>query len=646
MALETLLTIFSNKFFRVPDYQRGYSWGETQLEDFWGDLQNLKRGQHHYTGLLTVESIQEDKVRCQDMWQDDLWMFEMGFSAFYIIDGQQRLTTALILLKVIFDRFNDEESINFTEKPALVRKFLYQRNDPYMSYIFGYEKDNFSDQYFRINILGQDVHQAGVPERTLYTANLEFAKRFFEEKTRNFLKPINLEDLYKKVVTGLKFNFYEIDSDLDVFVSFEVMNNRGKSLSTLELLKNRLIYLSTILQNDENHKAQLRKKINEAWKTVYEYLGKNERNLLDDDDFLKDHWIMYFGYDRGEAGACTNYLLKKHFIPKNIFVDSESEHHISIDKIDDYVSSLAKSVKIWFYIFNPSQSDSTFCNQSTEWLVKLNRIGFKAFVPLIMAVRIKIQDNNGLIELLRLCERFVFLVFIVSQRQANTQNNHFYGQAKKFYHTPQDNIDTALIDILSNIKDLTDGPNGWYDLSKFVTYMRDQFEREKGFYSWNGLRYFLYEYELDLQNRANGGGTRIPSWEKIARQSNSDTIEHIYPQTPGQGWEDDFPQNQDTKYILHSLGNLCLISRSRNSTFQNRCFSDKKNWQDGNGNYIGYSNGSYSEIEVSRFENWTPEEILKRGIKLLEFMDERWKMRISNNYTNKETMLCWRNNAG
>ena len=64
-------------------------------------------------------------------------------------------------------------------------------------------------------------------------------------------------------------------------------------MSHLELLKNRLIYLSTLLDEDDETKGRLRTDINETWKTIYEYLGKNKDNPLDDDDFLFNHWIMY-----------------------------------------------------------------------------------------------------------------------------------------------------------------------------------------------------------------------------------------------------------------------------------------------------------------------------------------------------------------
>lgn len=87
---------------------------------------------------------------------------------------------------------------------------------------------------------------------------------------------------------------YEVNDDFNVCIVFESMNNRGKSLSNLELLKNRFIYLSANLKATDDAKQELRKDINEVWKNIYHYLGKNPDLKLDDDDFLYNHWIMYF----------------------------------------------------------------------------------------------------------------------------------------------------------------------------------------------------------------------------------------------------------------------------------------------------------------------------------------------------------------
>ena len=65
---------------------------------------------------------------------------------------------------------------------------------------------------------------------------------------------------------------------------------------------------------------------------------------------------------------------------------------------------------------------------------------------------------------------------------------------------------------------------------------------------------------------------------------------------------------------LNSLGNLLLLSRKKNSTLQNFDFERKKCLKNKDGKDIGYYNGSYSEIEVSKQTEWTPEQIKERGL--------------------------------
>ena len=111
--LQALTEIFNERLFRIPDFQRGYSWQKPQLEDFWEDLINLKEDHMHYIGLLTVEAINKKDIQNIEKWQDDLWLIESGLTAYYVIDGQQRLTTAIILINQLLKQFKDDEGINF-----------------------------------------------------------------------------------------------------------------------------------------------------------------------------------------------------------------------------------------------------------------------------------------------------------------------------------------------------------------------------------------------------------------------------------------------------------------------------------------------------------------------------------------------------
>lgn len=631
--LQSLSEIFNNRIFRIPDFQRGYSWEERQLDDFWEDLQNLHPNKIHYIGLLTVEPINNSDIQNVEKWKDDLWLLKKGMTAYYVIDGQQRLTTLIILLHEILRTFSEDEGINFGSKSEWTERFLYRSfNQIYKSFVFGYEKDNPSDEFFKTRILEQESSAADKYPETLYTANLMFAKEYFAKKLKNLSRE-RKEEIFDKAVNKLKFNYYEIDDSLDIYVTFETMNNRGKDLSHLELLKNRLIYLSTLLHENDETKSRLRKDINETWKTVYEYLGKNKENPLDDDVFLFNHWIMYYTYDRSQSDVYADFLLKRKFTAKNVL-----NGLLTINDIKDYIDSLAKCVKKWYYIYNIEQSD--YSERIKEQIQKLDRVGMGAFPPMIMAVFTKESREDLIWDFLDACERFNFLVFAISHRSSNTQNSNIYRMTREYYMG-----DTDIVTITANIDFLTDGEDenyyrGWFDLERFRNHIKELFLKndKDGFYSWNGLRYFLYEYELFLQNNAN---TKV-RWEDFSKRSKEDTIEHIFPQSAtSEYWKEHFGhlKPSEKRLYLNSLGNLLLLSRSKNSKLQNFDFERKKCLKNKDGKDIGYYNGSYSEIEVSKQTEWTPEQIKERGLLMLQFMEDRWKFRFSDWDINKEDIL-------
>ncbi len=637
--LQSLTEIFNEKFFRIPDFQRGFSWGKNQLEDFWEDILNLKKDKIHYTGLLTVEQVYKKDIEKIETWDDDIWLFERDIKAYYLIDGQQRLTTSIILINEIINKFKEDDDIIFKSVEHWKSKFLYQTyKDSYKSFIFGYEKDNPSDEYFKTKILNQESSTSDkVPEKTLYTANLAFAKKYFKN-ILDELEHKEIEQIFKKLTSRFKFNFYEIDSELDVYVTFETMNNRGKPLSNLELLKNRLIYLSTMLDNDDKIKKGLRRDINETWKTIYEYLGKNKDNPLDDDDFLRNHWIMFFKYDRKESGSYAKFLLNKKFTAKKII-----KGQIQFDDIKDYINSLSKSVKSWFYLYNVHLSE--YSNETKEWIQKLNRLGMSAFPPLFMAALTKLEEEDFL-PLLKSAEQFIFLVFRLSQRPSNTKNSHFYRLANEFYFNKKGR---DIHSVIGNIDWMTQGESeeddeyiyhGWFNLEKFKNYINDKYQKGEGFYSWNGLRYFLFEYELSLQEKAKGN-SHI-EWKDFNKRKKEDTIEHVYPQTPKEKyWKVGYEglNKKQQRNLMHSIGNLVLLAKSKNSELQNKDFEFKKKHTNKDGDEVGFFNGSYSEIEVSSYDNWHPNEIMKRGMKLLEFMEERWGFNFSEWEIEKAELL-------
>lgn len=127
-------------------------------------------------------------------------------------------------------------------------------------------------------------------------------------------------------------------------------------------------------------------------------------------------------------------------------------------------------------------------------------------------------------------------------------------------------------------------------------------------------------------------------WENLLKiEKDRISIEHVYPQTPIESWEESFAAIPLDKrhYYNGTIGNLLLISMSINASFQNDSFDtvgDKKCARYDSANKKirnGYADGSHSEIEVSQYASWGPIEIKTRGQKLLEFMEGRWDFKFS-----------------
>lgn len=114
-----------------------------------------------------------------------------------------------------------------------------------------------------------------------------------------------------------------------------------------------------------------------------------------------------------------------------------------------------------------------------------------------------------------------------------------------------------------------------------------------------------------------------------------ETIEHIYPQrAKDKYWTDRFSSFNTTqkRLLRNSLGNLLALARPKNSSLGNKPFPEKLGSEN---NKVGYRYGSYSENEVALKSEWNADEILKRGLELLDFMEKRWKFSIGD--TNQKT---------
>lgn len=672
--LQSLDQLFQNKLFRIPDYQRGYAWQQTQLVDFWEDLLNLQDNRYHYTGMLSLKVLKRTDI---ENWGSDLWMLDKGFKPCHIVDGQQRITTFIILLNEIIcfvrsaknnlGKSDEEIVLGYSTLKEVVSKYILQIRPPQniiKTFLFGYEADNPSSDYLKYKIFNETF--SGTVNETYYTKNLKFAKEFFN-KNINLLYQSEgmgaINALFLKLTLRLMFNIHEIEDDYDVFVSFETMNNRGKKLTNLELLKNRLIYLTTLYSDaiiDEYEKTSLRNEINDTWKEVYFQLGRNDNIPLSDDEFLRAHWIMYFSYSRHKGDDYIKFLLNK-FSAKNIFekqiiinkinenfIDrsDNGEDNLSIDddfenesetitifklspnEIKNYINSLKDMAKYWYDSFFPFLSPN-LTKEEQEWIDKLNRIGIGHFRPLVaVIISLKEESAEKKVSAFKAIERFIFICFRMGYYNASFRSSEYYRMTKSLYFR-----EIKLDDFIQDIEDIT-ATNIEFVIPNFIAKIEKHFKDAEGYYSWNSIKYFLYEYEFSLAQKNNIDKISREMFTKSEKDKIS--IEHIFPQTPtNYYWRNMFRQfdNDEKIWLAGALGNLLPLSQSINSSLQNDSFDDKKSPKEYKRR--GYKNGSHSEIQVSEAPYWDSKKIFDRSRTLLQFMENRWQFSLTEEQFDK-----------
>jgi len=604
--LQNLTKIFNNRLFRIPDYQRGYAWGERQLADFWSDLKRTNTGRNHYCSQLTIERAPD---AAWQTWADDRSLIQdANFEPCFVVDGQQRLTTAVILIQMLLEDLPPEQAFAGLTVADQRARFLVKPAGMLKHCLFGYSHDNPSHEYFRTQILGIPSNEFN-GTRTVYTSNLGFAREYFSARIGPVKEIEAREQWFRCLTQRFLFNVYELATDLDVFVTFETMNNRGKPLTRLELLKNRLIYLSTLAPGTEPERLKVRSNINTVWKTIYEELGRQPSSPLEDDEFLRAHWIGYFGYDKEEADPLTQFLLNKHFT-----ADRLEQGKLTLNGLQSYIDSLQTSVRSWQWLHFPDKHEDRLGATLSTKLERLSRLGFGVLKPLLLAVLSRNESESEKIKVVAEAERFLLLVRSLGGARSHVGENESYRTACELFNGQATlSAATAM---------LQDRVTRHFTTQIFQTEIDDLYAAKdgKGFYDLPGVSFILFEYEEHLRLEAKSVEPKIV-WGQFRGSRNS--IEHIYPQ---QATDNDWPdfaalKPDQQRYLCHSLGNLVAVSVAKNAALSRSAFADKVKGTD---KTPGFSQGSFSELRLAQNTGWTPKEILERGVEMLKFLENRW----------------------
>ncbi|GAA8637979.1 DUF262 domain-containing protein [Helicobacter pylori] len=590
MELLNLDGVIEKGVFEIPSYQRGYAWQIRQLKDFWNDLEHVSKlgNQFHYMHSLTLREIEN----------------EFESSAFEIIDGQQRLATSLILLGLLAKTTQNKDP-----------KYSLTNLEPILSY-----------KYYGLNeafiAIAEEEKNLEAFKTSFYAKNLIDAYTFFKEKISN--TPVGtLEKMFDALIKKMLFSVVELnDSRIDPFSSFETINNRGKDLSTLELFKNRLHFVAHKICNGEKLE-KLQQEINDTYTRIYYNLRSFEDAHLE--GFLK-HFVAYY---YGEKGDFKKRLLEMEFNAHQRYTGNTTFSD-EYEKIDDLLFYLSYSSKVWNFLHTLDEESIALVfddNKKLEIEItpkmrglldkmrRLNALSDNAFLPLLLSLLTiqlvgrsgskqpySAQELEGLLEYL---ERFGFLIYGVAGKNNTAKNEWIESafQAFKAYRDGEENTSIKNLPLLEK-SFFNKHKNSALELLEESIHSKKNTEK---WYQWGkALNYLLYEYEL----RHNPETT-------LNFDSSIESIEHILPQKPDQGYSAKEKNWAKNPHIVHALGNLLLIPKNANSSLSNKPFDEKRK---------EYLKGSYSEKEVAKNTSFGLVEIQERSEKLLDFLIARYRI--------------------
>ncbi len=615
----SLPTLFNQRIFRIPDYQRGYAWEKEQVGELLEDLWLLNAPRRHYAGTIVLCQLPDAPV---EMGSDGT-----TYATHAVVDGQQRLTTIVLLLNELSRAL--EAYPDFADLAQGIRKNYVETKSLDKWSIYKLSLNGKADDFFKASILPETPR---VEEPQLRAAaRLRDAKKQIADYLR---RGDESEEEHRQLLTAwhgkltqlLHFNLYEVEKEAEVGIIFEVMNDRGKPLTELEKVKNYLLYASRSLDVAESASDGLGDAVNRAWGVILENLmaaGLGSRGY--EDQLLQMHWIKQYdpqakNWD-GVKSVKGKFGLRRY----------AGRHADLLIALREYVEDLRDSSAAFCDARNPRWAGAFGAfpdgvrNDLRYWSAKLTRIGvIRAFLPLLIATRQRWpSDPQKYVELVELCEAFAFRIYRIWGAKSNYRESAMFHLAYEVAHGME--FGEAVLEIKRAY--------GSREARRYFGEFTNAPDPSPDYgYGWSGLGYFLYEYEEDLAE-AKGASPEI-SFSEIAKAGLKDSIEHVLPQYIGDRpyWQERFTASEHEEYV-HDVGNLALTKW--NPHFSNKPFPEKKGEfgaRTENGELTRcYANSLLcQEQELALQDDWTKESINARRAKLLAWAAERWRVDFSD----------------
>jgi hypothetical protein len=502
--------------YRVPRFQRDYSWGEEEWDDLWQDILGtlpVDGEPAHYMGYLVLQSS-DDKV-------------------FDVIDGQQRLTTLSLIvvsgLRILKRLITEDKDADRN------RQRMEQIRSSYIGYLdpvtlvprskLSLNRNN--DDYYQRYLVPLEEH---LPQRGFPASVHSMRKAFewFERRLREQVKSaadpgMAIAQFIEAISDKLFFTVITVADELNAYKVFETLNARGVRLSATDLLKN---YLFSVLHRG-NEAAHELDELELRWESMVGRLGSESFP-----DFLRMHWNSRENFAR----------------QSELFKVIRSRINTR-EKVFDLLRSMDEDIDTYLALTQP---------EGSQWLPAwrtlvgdLRMFSVRQPFSMLMAAKRSLPDA----EFETLLRATVVLAF-----RYNVIGAQHTGEQERVYHSVALRIAKGeffrAFDVLDALRFI------YLNDDAFRFAFSDKSIKTTASRNKKIVRYILCALEKQV------------SGQDFDFDSSSYTLEHVLPQNPVNGWE--HFRDSDLENLVYRIGNMTMLEAGQNRDLGNNDYAAKR----------------------------------------------------------------------
>lgn len=509
--------VFSRFWFRIPDYQRAYVWGKDEISELIDDVNYAS--EHNLDGQYFLGSMVLRKAtRTSD---------GVSFEEYELLDGQQRLTTLMLMLACIRDRVTDDKL------KGACREMLFQEENKWKKipgrnrivYDIRDNVGNFIERYVKADNGSFSADLRGIAAcKNLSLANMAAGMQTIHggfDDSRRFPTEGDFDRFVGYLLNNALFIYVATEDLDDAFRLFTILNDRGIPLSNSDILKAK--NLGAVTKESE------RSKWAEYWEEVEGEMGRDEF-----DRFLSLVRTIYVK-DKAREGLLKEFDERIYGTkPPLLALGSES-----FEAVKAYKDAFDEAIQL----------DGLPIGMGNAYRNRINvmRRGLPStdWIPPVLAWYRKFKAEKLLDLIERIDNKFSadWIVQLTPTQRISNMNEVL--KVIEAAETPAEVLASKAFDFDSKqLQDLLDD----------------------AIYGRRFARYVLLRLEYLLASHA--APLNLPD---------DISVEHILPQNPGGAsqWVRDFNEEQRETW-LHRLGNLMLLSRRKNTSLGNLDFASKR----------------------------------------------------------------------